>query len=142
MICARVRSGTREIEWHDSREKALTAEARAIVRELRRLNDVGVRRPHHRLVEAPAKTLHTMDFKVDPQGWMDRVAETRGPLVIARHGVPQVVTVPYFDGSQANDGPLEHISTPCRFRNGRGLRCVDNLCRNGGRAASLATKRA
>ncbi|MFF4053550.1 hypothetical protein ACFYZ5_43810 [Streptomyces chartreusis] len=92
-----------EIEWHDSREEALTARARAIVRELRRPNEMGVQWPHHRLGEARAKTLHTMDFKADPQGWMDHVAETQRPIVITRHRVPQVVVVLYFGRSQAND---------------------------------------
>lgn len=65
-------------------------EARAIVRELPRHNDVGVQWPHHRLGEAPARVLNTTAFKADPQGWMDHVAETKQPLVVTRNKVPQV----------------------------------------------------
>ncbi|MFZ4160489.1 type II toxin-antitoxin system prevent-host-death family antitoxin [Streptomyces griseoincarnatus] len=90
----------REVEWFGSREEALKQEARAIVRELPRHNDMGVQWPHHRLGAAPARTLHTTDFKADPQGWMDRVAETQRPIVVTRYKVPQVVIVPYFDRSQ------------------------------------------
>ncbi|MEU5834525.1 type II toxin-antitoxin system prevent-host-death family antitoxin [Streptomyces diacarni] len=87
----------REIEWFNSREEASREEIRAITRELPRFNSAGTQWPHHRLGEAPARVVTTSDFKADPQGWMDRVAETQRPVVVTRYKVPQVVIVPYFD---------------------------------------------
>ncbi|WP_329368794.1 GIY-YIG nuclease family protein [Streptomyces sp. NBC_00669] len=91
------RVSTREIEWFDTREEALRVESQAIIRELPRHNDAGVQWPHHRLGEAPARVMHTSDFKMDPQACFDQIAETQQPVVVTRYGVPQVVIVPYFD---------------------------------------------
>ncbi|MEV6738647.1 type II toxin-antitoxin system prevent-host-death family antitoxin [Streptomyces sp. NPDC051104] len=91
----------REVEWHDSREQALKAEADTIARELPRHNDVGVPWPHHRLGEAPARVVNFSTFKACLRLLVDEVADTGAPLAITHQGAPRVIVVPYFDRLQA-----------------------------------------
>ena len=87
---------TREIEWHPDRTTALIHEARAIRREAPLYNLAGSEWPHQRIGKPPAETVNMTTLRTDPGSIVDRVAESKRPVIVTRSGVPLAVVVPYF----------------------------------------------